>query len=228
VSDIFISYKREEQAVARQLASALETEGWTVWWDPQLRAGEHFDDEIEKALNEARCVIVMWSERSVRSRYVKDEATYALNRRKLVPVMIEEVQLPFRFEGLHTTSLISWDGTKNFSEFRKLVQDIAGKMGRPAKRGAGEENRRKNIESRLVDYVADQFKEQQGFDLRNDAETLQRLKKAAEKTTIELYSLQKTEADFLFTTFDLKGAPLILKLPKLTRSDLESLVNQRR
>ena len=47
MSDIFISYKREEQPEARKLADALEREGWTVWWDPKLRAGEHFDDVIE-------------------------------------------------------------------------------------------------------------------------------------------------------------------------------------
>ena len=52
----------------RKLANALESEGWTVWWDPKLRAGEHFDDVIEKALNEAKCVIEMWSKRSVQSR----------------------------------------------------------------------------------------------------------------------------------------------------------------
>ena len=68
MSDIFISYKREEQPIARKLANALESEGWSVWWDPKLRAGEHFDDVIEKALNEAKCVIVMWSKRSVQSR----------------------------------------------------------------------------------------------------------------------------------------------------------------
>jgi TIR domain len=97
MSDIFISYKREEQPVARKLADALEKEGWSVWWDPKLRAGEHFDDVIEKALNEAKCVIVMWSNRSVKSRYVRDEATYALDQDKLVPVAIENVTLPSRF-----------------------------------------------------------------------------------------------------------------------------------
>src|SRR5215472_18242527 len=91
MNDIFISYKREEQGIARKLANALEDEGWTVWWDPKLRAGERFNDVIEKALKESKCVLVMWSKRSVESKYVKDEATYALNRNKLVPVMIEEV-----------------------------------------------------------------------------------------------------------------------------------------
>jgi TIR domain len=124
-SDIFISYKREEQAIARKLANALESEGWSVWWDPKLRAGEHFDDVIEKALNEAKCVIVMWSKLSVQSRYVRSEATYALEQDKLVPVRIENANLPFRFRGIHTLSFLGWDGAKDFSEFRRLVGDIS-------------------------------------------------------------------------------------------------------
>ena len=141
--DIFISYKREEQATARKLASALEREGWTVWWDPKLRVGEHFDDVIENALNEAKCVIVMWSKLSVNSRYVKDEATFALKRDKLVPVAIEEVAVPFRFEGLHTLSLLDWEGSKDFSEFRRLVEDIATIVGPPAtKRRKGQSTAR--------------------------------------------------------------------------------------
>ena len=129
MSDIFISYKREEQAIARKLADALESEGWTVWWDPMLRAGERFNDVIEKALKESKCVVVMCSKRSVESQYVKHEANYALRRNKLVPVMIEEVELPFRFEDLHTLSLLDWDGSRDFSEFRKLVNDISTILG---------------------------------------------------------------------------------------------------
>jgi hypothetical protein len=125
MSDIFISYKREEQTVARKLADALEGEGWTVWWDPKLRVGERFNDVIEKALNEAKCAIVLWSKRSVESLYVKDEATHALNQNKLMPVKVEEVKLPFRFEELQTLSLCGWDGSKEFSEFRRLVEDIS-------------------------------------------------------------------------------------------------------
>jgi formylglycine-generating enzyme required for sulfatase activity len=129
MSDIFISYKREEQATAGKLANALEGEGLTVWWDPKLRTGEIFDDVIEKALSEARCVIVLWSQLSVKSEYVKAEATYALDHNKLVPVKIEEVNLPFRFNRVHTLSLLGWDGSKDYSEFRRLVEDIAQIIG---------------------------------------------------------------------------------------------------
>ena len=131
MSDIFISYKREEQEQARKLAVALEKRGWSVWWDPMLRAGEHFDDAIEAALNKARCVIVMWSRLSVQSRYVKDEATYALKRKKLAPVAIEDVELPFRFEGIHTPKLVDWDGSEDSPEFQRLVDDIAEIIGPP-------------------------------------------------------------------------------------------------
>jgi formylglycine-generating enzyme required for sulfatase activity len=87
---------------------------------------------IEKALKESKCVVVMWSKRSVESQYVKHEANYALKRNKLVPIMIEEVELPFRFEDLHTLSLLDWDGSKDISEFRRLVEDIAAIVGPPA------------------------------------------------------------------------------------------------
>ena len=73
MSDIFISYKRQEQSIARTLASALEKQGWTVWWDPKLRAGERFDDVIEQELQRCKCVIVLWSKRAVKSNYIKDE-----------------------------------------------------------------------------------------------------------------------------------------------------------
>jgi hypothetical protein len=130
MSEIFISYKREDQASARKLANALESQGWSVWWDPKLRAGERFNDVIEKALKESKAVIVMWSKRSAESVYVKDEATYALNRNKIVPVMIEKVELPFRFEGLHTPSLSDWDGSCDAPGFRMLVDDITTILGR--------------------------------------------------------------------------------------------------
>lgn len=152
MSDIFISYKREEQDKARKLANALERQEWTVWWDPKLRAGEHFDDVIEAALQEAKCVIVLWSKLSVTSRYVKDEATYALNRNKLAPVAIEDVKPPFRFEGIHTPQLIGWDGSEESPAYRKLLEDISVILGpspafvkaeAEAKRLAEEEERRK-------------------------------------------------------------------------------------
>ena len=131
MSDIFISYKREDQIEARALAESLEQVGWTVWWDPQLRAGERFDEVIEHELNNAKCVIVIWSRRSIQSQYVKDEATYALELNKLIPVAIDEVSPPFRFQGLHTLSLAGWRGSASAPPFQKLRVDIERLIGLP-------------------------------------------------------------------------------------------------
>jgi len=133
MSDIFISYKREDQPAARRLADALEKEGWSVRWDPKLRAGDDFDGAIETALNESKCVIVVWSEISLKSDYVRAEATEALEQHKLVPVAIDNVNLPMRFKRLHTPKLMNWDGSSDSSEFRKLVEDISMTLDQPVK-----------------------------------------------------------------------------------------------
>jgi hypothetical protein len=132
MSDIFISYKREEQEVARRLADAFEAFGWEVWWDPKLRAGEHFDDVIEAALKTSKCVVVLWSRAAVESRYVKDEASQALKFDKLVPVRLDDAEPPFRFQGLHTISLEGWDGSASDPSVQELAGDIAARIGEPA------------------------------------------------------------------------------------------------
>jgi hypothetical protein len=168
MSDIFISYKREEHPAARRLADALEKKGWSVWWDPKLRSGERFDDAIEEALRDAKCVIVMWSKLSVQSLYVKDEATYALNRNKLVPIKIEQVNLPFRFEGIHTEELINWEGSENFSGFQKLIADLTSILGNPlikVKKAEQAEEApkddslvlRKNIDIRILKFIIERI-----------------------------------------------------------------------
>jgi molecular chaperone DnaK len=79
-----------------------------------------------------------------------------------------------------------------------------------------------DFDMRLVDYLADEFKKEQGIDLRSDKLALQRLKEAAEKAKIELSSATQTEVNLPFITAD-KSGPKHLQL-KLTRAKLESLV----
>ena len=79
-----------------------------------------------------------------------------------------------------------------------------------------------DFDMRIVDYLADEFKKEQGIDLRSDKLALQRLKEAAEKAKIELSSGQQTEVNLPFITADQSG-PKHLTM-KLTRAKLESLV----
>jgi molecular chaperone DnaK len=79
-----------------------------------------------------------------------------------------------------------------------------------------------DFDMRLVDYLADEFRKENGIDLRNDRLALQRLKEAAEKAKVELSSTQQTEINLPFITADQSG-PKHLTM-KLTRAKLESLV----
>ena len=79
-----------------------------------------------------------------------------------------------------------------------------------------------DFDQRIIDYLADEFKKEQGIDLRQDRLALQRLKEAAEKAKIELSSSLQTEVNLPFITADASG-PKHLTI-KLTRSKLESLV----
>lgn len=94
MTDVFISYSHADVAAAALLAHRLETEGWKVWWDRSLEAGQNFHRAIQAALDESRCAVVLWSPRSATSDFVLAEASSASNRHVLVPVMIEKAHLP--------------------------------------------------------------------------------------------------------------------------------------
>jgi len=129
ISDIFLSYSREDHQVAGRFASALEAEGFSVWWDVALRSGEAFDEAIEAALRAAKAVIVLWSPRSVVSRWVRAEATLADRQKTLAPVIIEACERPIMFELTHTPDLSRWSGARDAPAWRSLVEQVRHLVG---------------------------------------------------------------------------------------------------
>jgi TolB-like protein len=113
---IFLSYSREDQAVARHFAEGFERAGLSVWWDVTLEAGAAYDQVTEQALRDARAVVVLWSKKSVDSRWVRAEATTADRHGTLLPVMIEDCVRPIMFELRQTADLSRWNG--NTSDVR--------------------------------------------------------------------------------------------------------------
>ena len=122
--DIFLSYSREDRAAARHIAESFAAEGLDVWWDAALQSGQTFDEVIEQRLKEAKAVVVLWSPRSVTSRWVRAEATLADRRNKLVPAIIEECDRPIAFELTHTADLSGWSGDASDSAWRAFVTDV--------------------------------------------------------------------------------------------------------
>lgn len=135
--DVFLSYSRENQATAQRYADALLREGFSVWWDQSVNAGEEFDAIIERALEEARAVVVLWSKSSVNSRWVRAEATQAQANRRLVPVMIEDCKRPIMFELTHTADLSGWNGDTTDPRWRVFVDGLQRFIGKSANASAG-------------------------------------------------------------------------------------------
>lgn len=122
--DVFVSYSKEDRNAAKRIAACLEREGFSVWWDAAIHSGETFDEVIERQLRAAKAAVVLWSPRSVASRWVRAEATLADRRKILVPVIIEPCDLPILFELTHTIDLSSWQGHREDSVWKRLVEDI--------------------------------------------------------------------------------------------------------
>jgi len=122
--DVFVSYARENREAAQRLADALAEKRLRVWWDRDLVAGSEFATVIELQLNSAAVVIGLWSNESVRSAFVRDECGHALRAGKLLPVRIEEVDLPLGFGQLHTLDLLDWDGDADEEAFQALLLEV--------------------------------------------------------------------------------------------------------
>lgn len=130
--DVFLSYAREDRERAHQVANVLEESGWSVWWDRKIVAGEAFDQTIERQLESARCVVVLWSEASVGSEWVKNEAAAAAERQVLVPALIDDVKIPLEFRRRQMANLVGWDGDTAHEGFQALREGVARRLGAAA------------------------------------------------------------------------------------------------
>jgi TolB-like protein len=134
VPDIFLSYNREDQARAKLFAEAFATHGFNVWWDVGLKTGEAYDQVTEKALREAKAVVVLWSRRSVESRWVRAEATLADRNKTLVPCMIETCERPIMFELTQTAELSHWQGDATDQAWVAFLSDVKRFVAKEAAR----------------------------------------------------------------------------------------------
>jgi hypothetical protein len=95
MADVFLSYAREDSARAEQIANGLQAAGMDVFWDNEIPPGTTWADYIESKLNQCKALIVLWSEHSTKSQWVREEARLGRDRGCLIPVLIDAAQPPF-------------------------------------------------------------------------------------------------------------------------------------
>ena len=113
MADVFISYASDDRARVEPLAQALEGTGYSVWWDSHIRGGARFSQEIERETQTAKVVVVVWTEASIKSHWVADEAVYARDADKMIPLSLDGVQPPMGFRQLQPIECADW--TKDVS-----------------------------------------------------------------------------------------------------------------
>jgi hypothetical protein len=125
MADIFLSYSKQDAEHARTLAEALLREGVSVWWDHHIPPGRSWAEVIEREIGNAACVVVLWSQSSVRSQWVQNEAREGLSRDVLLPVIADRaVQPPLEFRHVQAAYLHEWDLDDERSEYTQLVTSV--------------------------------------------------------------------------------------------------------
>ena len=125
MADIFISYSQKDRSKAREVVALLEAEGYAVWWDSNLETAEDFSASIMRQLTLAKAVIVLWSENSVASKWVRAEAMIADKDEKLVPLRfgsLEHDRIHPPFNAYHTES------TDNRDAVLKVVAKLVSRQ----------------------------------------------------------------------------------------------------
>ena len=113
--DVFVSYKAEDRKRVAPLVEALQADGLSVWWDAHIGGGADWRESIQANLDRAKCVVVVWSRRSVgpNGRFVRDEATRAQRSSTYLPVRIDKVEPPLGFGETQAIGLTGWCGERD-------------------------------------------------------------------------------------------------------------------
>ena len=125
MADIFISYSSKDRAWVGTLAEELASNGWNIWWDRELLAGQDFGKRIAAEIASAKCVVVAWSRNSIESPWVIDEATDALNRGTLVPLTIDGTRPPLGFGRVNILDMSGRHDARNHPVLPQLLTSIS-------------------------------------------------------------------------------------------------------
>jgi TolB-like protein len=129
---IFLSYAHGDHAQAQRLAAALGRAGYIVWWDALIEGGTRYAKTIDEALEKSDAVLVLWSNTSIDSDWVRDEAAQGRDRHRLVPLSLDGTQPPLGFRQIQTIDLSRWRGRADAPQIDAVRRAVASAVGQSA------------------------------------------------------------------------------------------------
>lgn len=124
MADVFISYAREDRLRAEQVARGFIVLGLTPFWDSEIPPGQTWADYTEEKLTSCKVVVVLWSQHSTKSQWVREEARMGRDKSKLIPALIDNVAMPFGFGEVQAANLSTWQGEPNHPEWVRFSQAV--------------------------------------------------------------------------------------------------------
>src|SRR5271166_2800739 len=118
---VFLSYHWENLGQAHVVRDGLEKFGISVWWDADIPIGGDIQEYLTDQITSAKCVVVLWSEASVKSAWVSAEAELAVQRKTYLRVLLEQVEVPRKFDRFQAAMLQDWTGDPGDPPFQRLV-----------------------------------------------------------------------------------------------------------
>ena len=125
MTDVYITYSIRERFWVSKLVSALESEGYSVWWDHAVIPGKEIRGESQRELIQAKCALVIWSETAVDDHWVLLDSQQANQQETLVSVLARECDIPLLYQPLETIDMKDW---KLGSEQDKYFKNLLGKI----------------------------------------------------------------------------------------------------
>ena len=135
MTDVFVSYAREDEPQAKRVAEALRERGRNVWRDEDLPPHRPYAEVIQERLRAAKAVIVLWSAEAAKSQWVRAEADEARTAGTLVQATLDGAMPPLPFNQIQCADLTSWNGDGETHGWRKLAESVEALAGTVEKRG---------------------------------------------------------------------------------------------
>lgn len=131
MTDVFISYKREERGRCVAIYNALVDLKLLVWFDAHIEPGTDFDREIEREVRSASAVLVLWSARAADSDWIRAEARTGRQNERLVAARLDDCLPPLEFASVQAVDLFDQGNFRAGEGWRQVVARIGRLVGRP-------------------------------------------------------------------------------------------------
>ncbi|MCM8556672.1 TIR domain-containing protein [Sphingomicrobium sediminis] len=129
MSQVFISYARSTEAIAKAVGEELRSTGFEVWRDDELPAHRSYSEVIEERLAQAKAVVVLWSNEALRSQWVRAEADAAREAGTLVQMSVDGTKPPIPFNQIQCADLADWTGDSEHRGWQKIVDSVGSLIG---------------------------------------------------------------------------------------------------